>query len=76
MANSGSPTPTVEELNGTLVSKDISVKAKVRGADGATQREELCDDGAARGREERQRRTSGQVDHYGHKTCLTLEIWD
>jgi len=36
MANSGSPTPTVEELNGTLVSKDISVKAQVRGADGAT----------------------------------------
>ena len=36
MANSGSPTPTVEELNGTLVSKDISVKATVKGADGAT----------------------------------------
>ncbi len=36
MANSGSPTPTVEELNGTLVSKDISVTATVRGADGAT----------------------------------------
>jgi post-segregation antitoxin (ccd killing protein) len=36
MANSGSPTPTVEELNGTLVSKDISVRATVRGADGAT----------------------------------------
>jgi hypothetical protein len=36
MANSGSPTPTVEELNGTLVSKDISVRAQVRGADGAT----------------------------------------
>ncbi|MEO5740828.1 MAG: hypothetical protein ABIS29_09575 [Vicinamibacterales bacterium] len=36
MANSGSPTPTVEELNGTLVSKDISVKATVKGADGST----------------------------------------
>ncbi len=36
MANSGSPTPTVEELNGTLVSKDISVRAQVRGADGTT----------------------------------------
>src|SRR5687768_10240582 len=36
MANSGSPTPTVEELNGTLVSKDISIRAQVRGADGAT----------------------------------------
>lgn len=36
MANSGSATPTVEELNGTLVSKDISVRAQVRGADGAT----------------------------------------
>jgi hypothetical protein len=36
MANAGSPTPTVEELNGTLVSKDISVRATVRGADGAT----------------------------------------
>ncbi len=36
MANSGSPTPTVAELDGTLVSKDISVTATVRGADGAT----------------------------------------
>lgn len=36
MANAGSPTPTVEELNGTLVSKDITVKANVKGADGAT----------------------------------------
>jgi hypothetical protein len=36
MANSGAPTPTVEELDGTLVSKDISVRATVRGADGAT----------------------------------------
>jgi hypothetical protein len=35
MANSGSPTPTVEELNGTLVSKDISVKAQVKDAAGA-----------------------------------------
>ena len=34
MANSGAPTPTVEELDGTLVSKDISVKAQVRGPDG------------------------------------------
>jgi hypothetical protein len=36
MANSGSPTPTVEELNGTLVSKDITVKAQVRDAAGAS----------------------------------------
>ena len=36
MANAGSPTPTVEELNGTLVSKDITVKANVKGADGST----------------------------------------
>lgn len=36
MANSGSPTPTVEELNGTLVSKDITVTAQVRDAAGAT----------------------------------------
>jgi hypothetical protein len=36
MANSGAPTPTVEELDGTLVSKDISITAQVRGADGAT----------------------------------------
>ncbi len=36
MANSGSPTPTVAELNGTLVSKDISVTAQVRDASGAT----------------------------------------
>lgn len=35
MANSGSPTPTVEELNGTLVSKDIAVKAQVKDAAGA-----------------------------------------
>ena len=32
MANSGAPTPTVEELNGTLVSKDITVKATRSGA--------------------------------------------
>jgi len=36
MANSGSPTPTVEELNGTLVSKDITVKAQVKDPSGAT----------------------------------------
>ena len=36
MANSGSPTPAVEELNGNLVSKDISVTANVRDAAGAT----------------------------------------
>jgi hypothetical protein len=36
MANSGSPTPTVAELNGTLVSKDISVTATVKDASGAT----------------------------------------
>jgi hypothetical protein len=36
MANSGAPTPTVEELNGTLVSKDITVKAQVKDAAGAT----------------------------------------
>ena len=36
MANSGSPTPTVEELNGTLVSKDITVKAQVKDPAGAT----------------------------------------
>ena len=41
MANSGSPTPTVEELNGTLVTKDITVKAQVRGADGATTEKNL-----------------------------------
>ena len=35
MANSGSPTPTVAELNGTLVSKDISVTAQVKDASGA-----------------------------------------
>jgi hypothetical protein len=34
MANAGAPTPTVEELNGTLVSKDISIRAQVRGPDG------------------------------------------
>lgn len=36
MANAGAPTPTVEELNGTLVSKDITVRAQVRDASGAT----------------------------------------
>jgi len=36
MANSGSPTPTVADLNGTLVSKDISVTAQVKDASGAT----------------------------------------
>ena len=41
MANSGAPTPTVEELDGTLVSKDISVKAQVRDAAGATSEKNL-----------------------------------
>ncbi len=36
MENSGAPSPTVEELNGTLVSKDITVKAQVKDAAGAT----------------------------------------
>jgi hypothetical protein len=36
MANSGSATPTVEELDGTLVSKDISVTATVRAPDGTS----------------------------------------
>jgi hypothetical protein len=36
MANAGAPTPTVEELDGSLVSKDISVTATVRAADGST----------------------------------------
>ena len=36
MANSGSPTPAVADLNGTLVSKDISVTASVKDASGAT----------------------------------------
>lgn len=31
MANAGAPTPTVEELDGRLVSKDISITAQVRG---------------------------------------------
>ena len=35
MANSGSQSPTVEEMNGTLVSKDITVKAQVKDAAGA-----------------------------------------
>jgi hypothetical protein len=35
MANSGAPAPTVEELNGTLVSKDVTVKAQVKDAAGA-----------------------------------------
>lgn len=34
MPNSGAPTPTVEELDGTLVTKDISIRAQVRGPDG------------------------------------------
>jgi hypothetical protein len=34
MPNSGAATPTVEELNGTLQSKDISIRAQVRGPDG------------------------------------------
>jgi hypothetical protein len=35
MANSSSPTPTVEEMNGTMVSKDITVKAQVKDPAGA-----------------------------------------
>lgn len=41
MANSGSPTPAVEDLDGTLVTKDISVAATVRGPDGATSQKNL-----------------------------------
>jgi hypothetical protein len=36
MANASDKQPAIEDLNGTLVSKDISVTAQVRGADGAT----------------------------------------
>ncbi len=36
MPNAGAATPAIEELDGTMVSKDITVAATVRGADGAT----------------------------------------
>ena len=36
MPNAGSAAPAVEELDGTMESKDITVQATVRGADGAT----------------------------------------
>jgi hypothetical protein len=36
MPNAGSAAPAVEQLDGTLVSKDITVAATVRGPDGAT----------------------------------------
>jgi hypothetical protein len=36
MPNAGAQTPTVEEMDGTMVSKDITVAAQVRGADGST----------------------------------------
>lgn len=36
MANAADKTPAVEDLDGTLVSKDISVTAQVKGPDGAT----------------------------------------
>jgi hypothetical protein len=36
MPNAGSPAPPIEEMDGTLVTKDITVAATVRGPDGAT----------------------------------------
>ncbi len=36
MPNAGSAAPAVEEMDGTMVSKDITIAATVRGADGAT----------------------------------------
>lgn len=36
MPNAGASTPAVEELDGTMVTKDITVAATVRGPDGAT----------------------------------------
>ena len=36
MPNAGAQTPTVEEMDGTMVSKDITVAATVRGADNQT----------------------------------------
>ena len=36
MANASDKQPAIEDMNGTLVSKDISVTAQVRGPDGAT----------------------------------------
>ena len=36
MPNAGAATPAVEEMDGTMVSKDITIAATVRGADGAT----------------------------------------
>ncbi len=36
MPNAGSAAPAIEEMDGTLVSKDITVAATVRGADGAS----------------------------------------
>ena len=36
MPNAGSAAPAIEELDGTMVSKDVTVAATVRGADGAS----------------------------------------
>ena len=36
MPNAGSAAPAIEEMDGTMVSKDITVQATVRGADGTT----------------------------------------
>ena len=36
MPNAGAATPAIEELDGTMVSKDITIAATVRGPDGAT----------------------------------------
>jgi hypothetical protein len=41
MANAADKTPAVEEMDGTMVSKDISVAATVRGPDGATSQKNL-----------------------------------
>jgi hypothetical protein len=41
MANASDKTPPIEDMNGTMVSKDISVTAQVRGPDGATTQKNL-----------------------------------
>ena len=59
--------PTAEQMDGNLVSKDISVTATVRGPDGATSQKNTGHHRSTRRREGPHRRTQRQVDHHGHK---------
>ena len=77
MANAGAPTPTVEEMNGTLVSKDITVDGHRQRRRTARRAEKNYVMTAQRAivKSDR-RRTPGQVDHHGHKAGIRFGTRD